>query len=465
MVELKRVLRLRTLVSTGSGFAMATITYGSFILLAGYLTGDSSWIAILTAGIFAIFSSLCFSEMCGMFPSAAGIKLYIERAFNEKIALCLASIYIIAQISAIGAESYILGHVIAKGIPVVPPIIWAILFLVIIALFNIRGIRIAGLAQDITAYTMFSFLIIVSVYAISRSSHPPRAFFQIGSFDGFLQAVAVGISLYIGFEWVTTMAEEVTDSKMIPKGMMLAVGLLCLTYSLFSVAMTSTVPKQLLASETEGAVPHIVFAREFLGNRWIILFIIASITASLTSFNAGLMTTSRFIYAMSRDRALPRIVSRLHPRYATPWISILLMFLFAVSLIAVVFATSRWAVFVFIIASAECAIYMSTALSVIKLRRKDPSRERPFRIPGGFIIPSIVVIIYGLLLIALLAAPDPNSRYALVFMGGLSAVVVMYVIIVVPRLRSRYAIQDAQRRRRRRPSRSSGNSPSRPSSA
>ncbi|MEJ2025838.1 MAG: hypothetical protein P8Y00_12680 [Deltaproteobacteria bacterium] len=84
MTVLRRALGLRTVISTGAGMALATVNYIAFIELASYLTGNSAWIAILTSGIMAVLAGSCFSELNSMYPSAAGIKIFIEKAFGER---------------------------------------------------------------------------------------------------------------------------------------------------------------------------------------------------------------------------------------------------------------------------------------------------------------------------------------------------------------------------------------------
>jgi amino acid transporter len=451
-------MRLRTVTSTGAGFALATITYVSFIELASYLTGNSSWIAILTSGVIATLASLCFSELVGMYPTAAGIKLFIERAFNERVALILASIYVIAQLSVVGAETFILGEVLQEGFPGIPSFLWGLLFLLAIAFLNIRGIKLAGTTQDVIAYTMFGSLIILSLYGFWTIDFRIPKPLSVGSADGFLQAVGVGIAAYIGFEWVINMAEEVTDTRILPKGMLLALGLLCITYGLFSMAMTSTLGMERLGwvLDPDGKpIPHLLFARHLLGAPGLYLMVALSITASLTSFNAGVMTASRFIYAMSRDRALPKALSRLHPRWATPWVSILTLGIFALGMVIAVFITRQVVAFIFIIASVECLIYVTMALCVLRLRRRSPETPRPLRVPGGPVIPLLVMAIYAFLGLGILFGPTKPQdamaqRICQIFVLGLGAVVCAYVLWCVPRLRAKYEAMAAARRPRRR---------------
>ena len=125
MTQLKRAVGLRTVISTGAGMALATVTYVSFIELASYLTGNSAWIAILTAGIMAVMAGSCFCELNSMYPTSAGIKIYIEKAFGEKTAIIIAGVYVMGQLSIVGAEIYILSQALSQGITFVHPVVWA----------------------------------------------------------------------------------------------------------------------------------------------------------------------------------------------------------------------------------------------------------------------------------------------------------------------------------------------------
>lgn len=450
MTELKKVVKFRTVVSTGAGLALATVTYTTGMQVASYVAGESAWIAILVAGLISVLAALGFSELVGMYPTAAGIKLFIERAFNEKAALLFATIYIGVTVGVVGTETYILGNVLASVLPAVPEFAWALLFLLVIAAINIRGIRLAGLTQDIITYFMFAALIAISLYALAAGGFAPRSPLNPGSGIGFVQAVALGIFLYLGFEWVTPLAEEVTDFKLIPRGMLGAIGLLCIAYSLFNVALTLTVPKELLV---RSPIPHVLFARELLGLPGVILMTLLSVTASVTSFNAGLLTASRFMYALSRDRALPRFLSLIHPRYATPWAAVLTLFGLALAVSWAVYLSGMYKIFIFLGAAVECMIFVVMSLSVIALRRRDPGKPRPFRVPLGVTIPVAVAVVYGILFF-IVFLPDPahpedwaTQKAAAVSLAVTAVVVAGYAFYVVPWLRARYAARGGKRRR------------------
>jgi amino acid transporter len=459
MTQLSRAVKLRTVISTGAGMALGSTAYICLIELASYLTGNSAWIAVLVSGVMAIFAGSCFCELNSMYPTAAGIKLYIEKAFGERVAIVISGVYLLGQLSIVGAEIYILSQAMSQGITLVNPVLWAAIFITILVWLNYRGITFAGMAQDIMTYIMFSGLILVSIYGFwSVGFHIPQPF-TIGKLDGFVQAIAVGIAAFIAFEWVITISEEVVDVKLVPRGMMMALGLLAVAYALFSTAMTTVLGRDIFATLQPGnaPVPHIIYGKHLLGTFGLYFMIGMGLLASLTSLNAGIMTASRFIYAMARDWVLPRFIAKVHPKYATPWVAMIVIIVYCVLCVIYGFVTKFIVSMVLIIAAAECLIYVVIAASLIALRYKERETARSFKVKGGIAIPIFVIIIYGIVAGFILFGPVKpedltDQRICLFFIVGLTILTTLYVLLVVPRLRAKYrriAEMRVPRRRRR----------------
>lgn len=450
MQSLKRQVGLRTVISTGAGLALASISYVSLIELSDHVSGNSGWLALLVAGIICYLSSLCFAELGGMFPSAAGIKLFIEKAFGEPTALILASLYIVTTLSIVGAETYILGSVLSYGFPGIPVLAWIILFLFSICLINIRGVKLTGIFQDIVAYFKFFALITISWVALTRFNfpweHPLQPMLDKTPLD-FFQAVGVGVFLYLGFEWVTPLAEEVEDYRSIPKGMAISILLLFISYGSLITAMTSIGGKEELSQAVAAGkpIPHILFAVKAFGTPGVMIMMLMSLVASITCFNAGLLTASRFIYALARDHAAPKSLAKIHEKYFTPHVAIWLLFLICTLLSIFVAYTGIVKPFIYMGAFAECLIYVTMALSLIKLRRTMPEVNRPFRVKH-LIIPAFVATFFFVLGIGLLF----DNKIAAIFMLISTVFVFIYVKAIVPRLRESAALEASQRAPRRR---------------
>jgi amino acid transporter len=203
-------------------------------------------------------------------------------------------------------------------------------------------------------------------------------------------------------------------------------------------------------------IPHILYGKRLLGGFGLYFMILMALLASLTSINAGLMTSSRFLYAMARDWSLPKFMARLHSVYATPWVAMLVVTLYCVAVTAFGFITRYILCMILIIAAAECMIYIVIALCVIKLRYADPGRERGFKIKGGIILPIIVILVYGVVGGFVLFGPVKpqdlmDQKIALFFILGLLVLATFYVLAVLPGMREKYRkIAEARTPRRRR---------------
>lgn len=462
MTELRKVLKLRTVVSTSAGMAIATSCYLAGLQVATIVVGQLAWISILVAGALCLLSSLCFSELTSLYPTAAGIKLFIQNAFNERLSIIIGMFYVVLGISMVGAESYLLASVLSETIRIFNPFydkfLWMLFFIIVVAFINFRGIFITGVFQDILTYTMVACLLAVSLYTLGTHDIHLGAALHSPQFtlENIFQAAGVGVFLYVGYEWVTPLAEETTDYRLIGRGMILAIGLLSVTYSLFILAMFVGLTHQQLMSGTN--IPHILFGRNLFGNTGVVLFIVMSILASVTSFNSGLLNTSRFSYAMGRDHVLPRMFSKLHPKYATPWVAILFLALFAIAISVATLITGKYLFLILMAAALECFIYAVVALCVIMLRKKQPERERAFKIPLGHTVPVMTIIVFTGLMIGIFVDTTRDYRGNVIFqnywvavvMAGFFLVTTFYTLMIVPVLKKK-AEKRAGARVRRRP--------------
>lgn len=455
MAGLKKAVGLPTVIATSAGLALATVSLTADVQIGLNLPGVSGWMAVVAAGLISVLASWCFAELVGMFPTAAGIKLFIEKAFGEKTALLCATLYVGITVLIVGSESFILASVLHYAFPGIPRELWIFGFLTLMALINIRGIHLTGMAQDVTTYVMVGVIAVVSGWALLRPGAPPlTGAFTLGPGFSMAQAVALGVFLYLGFEWVTPLAEEVTDFRLIPKGMLWSLGVLAVVYGLLHVGMMAQVPKDVLAASP---IPHVLFGEAAFGRVGLVAMAAISTLASVTSFNAGLLTASRFLYAMARDNAAPRVLTRLHPDWATPWAAIAALYVLCSAMAGFVLWSGSYKLFIYLGAAIECMIFVAMSASVLRLRKTMPGLVREFRVPGGNLVPWFVAVLYGLLFV-LVFVPDPAHPAdasaqlgALVALVIAAAVVGAYVQWLVPLLRARAAKAAATTKRRRRP--------------
>ncbi len=458
--QLKRSIGLATVISTSAGLTFASSTFLVVVQVACYLAGDAAWIAILLAGLLCALAAAAFSELNGMWPSVNGIRLYIHRAFGEKLSLVVALTYMSGVTLVVGTEAYVLSHVLSAALPSVTPPWWIFGMLTLATAFNFRGLKIAGTFQNIVTYSVVASIVTMSILALAHARFVVPQPLHTGGAGPIFQAVGVAIFLFVGFEWVTPLADEVKSARAIPIGMFVAVGLLVGAYALITTAMFAALPGGGRAalfgtSANRVAIPHLVFALSALGpvGRWGMIG--TSLCMSLTTFNAGLMGISRFLYGMARDQVLPKGLANVSTRFNTPHRAVFLVYVIALLISALVYWTQRFVLLVNLAAGTEAFIYAFAAACVIALRLKDKGRERPFRMAGGLLLPALTALLFVAMGIGVFAQPGIEFWGAGLLLLGIGAAWWLYVqFFALPRLAKIRA--EAAARPSRRPSRRPG---------
>ncbi|HXQ61992.1 MAG TPA: APC family permease [Acidimicrobiales bacterium] len=451
---LRRALGLRTVVSTSTGLAFAALEYLAAAGLVAYVAGDSAWIAVGTAGLLALMAWGCFSELNGMFPTAAAIRLYMKRAMDDRVALTITFTYLTTIVLVVAADAFIVGsaiaHVLGQTAWVAGLMIAALLAAAVVS--NLRGVKVAGGVQDIATYAVLAVTTLVAVTAVVRSHRALR--FPLAPLHGhhpgdFLEAVALGVFLFSAFEWVTTSAEEVRRPHDIHRGMFIALAILVIVCSLITVAMSHVLGHHQLVS----AYPQLFLGRAAFGQAG--LWLMAGVTAAtaVNTFNGGFITASRFIYATAREGSLPSALARLNDR-AVPWVPVVALGVVSLVVSLVVAATGSWTVLVAVGAALEAMIYAVAAFCVVRLRPRLPDHTRPFRLPTRRLLGGFGIVVFGVL--AAVASVSVANHFDIVPLiviavgGGLSA---LYVLAVLPRVQAAEEARKAARGRRRPPRR------------
>jgi amino acid transporter len=441
-LQLKKVLTLRTIIATSAGLCLASSSFVAATMVANYVLGDSAWIAILIGGALCFLAAACFSELNGLLPSAAGIRLYFSRAFNDQISIVISLVYmLIVVLGVVGVESYILSRVLNETFPAIPPYAWIVVMLSLVTVLNLRGVKLAGAFQDMITYSLLAVLVFLGVYGLYEVGFKLDVPLSPGGAAGLVQAVAVGVFLFVGFEWVTPLVEEVTQVKQISRGMMIALGILSVVYAIFTVAMTATVPKETLLA---APAPQFVYARTILGDFGASLMILVILATSLKTFNAGIISVSRFMYSSAREHILPAVFSRISTRFFTPWVSILTLFAIGLTVAAVTLATNRYMSLVNLAAAVTSTVYALVGIAVISLRRRMPQAPRPYLIPYGNLIPVLTTLVFAFLAVALLA----TNLLVLVYLSASLAICLVYVKTIVPYLKKKHQVKRPAARRR-----------------
>ncbi|MHB8595310.1 MAG: APC family permease [Ktedonobacteraceae bacterium] len=455
-VSLRRVLKFRTVVSTSTGLAYAAISLLGCVQLASYVGGDSGWIAILIAALLAMLAALCFSELNAIYPTAAAIRLYMKEAFSDNFSLTITFGYMLTIIAVIAADSYIVGSAItyAFGLPNWASLIWILALLGLAMGANLRGIKLAGILQDVTTYTLLLAAIVISLIALSKHNfqlHTP--FDAVNHPFDLINAVAVGVFVFSAFEWVTPLSEEITNIRLIPRGMFISLGLLFISYALYTVASSNLLNVH-NAQIANSPYPQLLLGQAALGQVGLWFMLIATLLTAVMTFNGGFATASRFLYATAREDVLPPIFARISISYAVPYVPVIVLTVLSALIAVIIFFTNQFQILILVGAVLEALIYTVAGLCVIQLRRRKPATERSFRIAGGWTIPIATIVIFGVL--GLLASLGIGTGTAGIIPGSpliitimLFALSALYVYLYVPRLRAAAEARRATTKRRR----------------
>jgi amino acid transporter len=455
-VALRRSVGTATATATSAGLAFAAIDYLGVVSVLAYAPGATAAVAIFIGGLIVLLVSGIFSELNGLYPTAAGIRLYLGRAVGNRTALSVTFTYMTTVVLVIAADAFLIGaavrHVLDE--PAVLAYVWIAVLLGLALAANLLGVRLAGWVQTVVTYTVLTGTVALSVVAlfhVGGAFHHPFNMFGKGSFSG-IQAVAFALFLYAAFEWVTTTAEEARTPPVITRALFIAPVLIWIVSSMFALALAHLVPYSSLHGS---AYPQLLLGQAALGTVGELWMLALTVLTALNTFNGGFLVASRFIYAAAREGNLPRQFAWLNLR-AVPWVAVTTLAVVSAAVAAVVFATGQWLLLVAVGATIEAGIYAIASLCLVVLRRRE-TRERPFRLIAGKPLAVFGIVLFSILFLATGLSDPKNAHHFSI--APISVIVVLgvlstgYVLIFVPRLRAAAAARTAAARPRRRPPR------------
>ncbi len=453
---LRRSVGVATATATSAGLAFAAIDYLGVVSVMAYAPGASVAAAILFGGLLVLLVAGIFSELNGLYPTAAGIRLYVARAIGPRTSLSVSFTYMTTVVMVIAADAFLIGaavrHVLHE--PAALAYLWIAVLLGLAWAANLRGVRLAGWVQTLVTYTVLSGTVALSVVAlfhVGGGLHRPLDLFGKGAFSG-IQALAFALFLYAAFEWVTTTAEEARTPRVITRALFIAPLLIWLVSSLFALALAHLVPFSVLH---HSAYPQLLVGKAALGTVGELWMLALTVLTALNTFNGGFLVASRFIYAAAREGSLPRQFAQLNLN-AVPWLAVSTLAGVSAVVAAVVFATGQWLLLVAVGAAIESAIYALGSLSLLILRRRE-TRERPFRLLAGRPLAAFGAVLFTILFLATgFSDPKDAQRFSaapIAIIAVLATLASGYVLVFVPRLQAAAAARAAASRPRRRPAR------------
>jgi len=401
--ELSRVLKPSELVLLGIG---ATVGAGIFVVTgvaAADYSGPAVVLAFLVAGIVAIFAAMCYSELAAMIPSAGSAYTYTYAGLGEVWAWIIGWTMILEYAFAISAvavgwSGYVsslsshAGFVFPAALANPPGVEGGIINLpAVIAILAITGLLIIGVKESARINSVIVVLklgvILLFLYLASGSVNMANfsPFLPFG-WGGVLSGAAIVFFAYIGFDAVTTAAEEIENpERNMAIGLIGSAVIVMVLYLAVAAVLAGVVP----FAELEGVAAPVTFALDRIGITWGSALVAVGAIAGLTSvLLVTLYGQTRIFYAMARDGLLPRVFAAVHAVYRTP----VFVTLLTGAITALLAGLLPLNVIVELVNIGTLTSFVIVAAGVIVLRRSYPDVHRPFRTPCYPVVPILCIV-------------------------------------------------------------------------
>ncbi|MBC9783895.1 amino acid permease [Heliobacterium chlorum] len=408
---LKKTLGAYDLTLLGIGAIIGT---GIFVLTgiaAAEHAGPALMLSFVVAGLACGFAALAYAEFAALCPVSGSAYTYSYTTLGEFVAWLIGWALVLeyglaSSTVAIGWSAYFVKLVEGLGfnLPVAltnPPAAGGVINLpAIIICLSVTtllslGIRESAKVNNVMVaikLTVVALFIGVGVWYVKPANWVPFMPFGI---SGIWSGAAIVFFAYIGFDAVSTAAEEVKNPQRdLPIGIISSLAICTVLYIVVSAIMTGIVPY----SQFAGVSAPVALAMQVAGQNWVAgLVSIGAISGITTVLLVMMFGQTRVFYAMSRDGLLPPLFSKIHPKHATPFISTWITGI----TVAVISGFVPIQVVAEMVNLGTLSAFIMVSLGVILLRYQRPDLQRPFRCPGVPYTPLLAIVFCAFLMFSL----------------------------------------------------------------
>jgi amino acid transporter len=426
----------RAILKRGIGRAgFFALAFGSMIGV-GWVTALGPWlrdagplgavIAFVAGGALMALIGLCYAELCAAVPVAGGEVAYAYAAYGTSKAYLIGWFLAFGYMAVSAFEAISVGRVAAyllPGLDVVPlysiggavvylpHLLLAVVCTGLITWVNYRGVEQAARLQ--VALTLAFVLVALSFVGTGLiGGHVERIAPLFASPDtgGALVGIATVLVTapfwFVGFDTIPQGAEEASGTvppRML--GVLILVAILgaVLFYVLLITAVAATGPWQdVVAADLPAAAAfENTFQSPVLGK----LVLVAALLGLLTSWNGFFLAGSRVLFALGRGHIAPASLGEAHPVHGTPANAVLLAG--AITLGGALLGRGAMVAFIDVGSFCIAIAFFGVSFSLVRLRRLRPDLERPFRTPGGNVVPMLACVGAGAISLAMLVPGSP----------------------------------------------------------
>ena len=388
--ELERTIGLSGGISIGVG---TMIGAGIFVFpgLAAGRAGPAAAASFGIGAVIALLVALPASELATAMPKSGGGYYFISRALGALpgaivgisiwLGLVFATAFYLVGFGNYAAAVLAEAGVAVGDVPIVVPL--GLLFGAFLTGLNLFGTENAAALQNYVVGLLLTILVFFLSYGgldalgVFGRASAPETFAPFGPIPVFTTAALVFTS-YLGFAQVATVAGDIKrPGRNLPLAMVASVVIVGVLYVVTIFVATSAFGSAALASFGETAIVEV--ARNFVGTAGAIAILVAGLLATVSSANASILSTSRAVFAVSKDAILPRFAARMNLRYGTPHVALAM----AGGPVLVLVAFGEVEVLAEVASFLHLVMYGLMCVSLFAMRRDEPEWYDPaFRVPA-----------------------------------------------------------------------------------
>jgi ethanolamine permease len=400
---LKRTLSPFLLWGLGVGYVISGMYFGWNL---GLEQGGSGGLAIATCFIIVLYTTFTFSyaELAAAIPKAGGAFDYAFRALGSDLGFIAGMAQNIEFIFAPPAIAFAIGAYFNLFFPEIPVRAIALFAYILFTSLNIYGVKAAAMFElFITLFAVGELLLFTGVTLPHFEwSHIRHNAFPHG-WQGILASIPFAIWFFLGIEGVANVAEEVHRPQ---RTLLLGFGsailtlvVLCILIFLSSIGVAGWEAVVYRSDGKTSDSPLPLALAHITGNNHLLyhLLITVGLFGLVASFHGLILSAGRATYEFGKVKFAPEFLGKIHPRFKTP--SNALLVNMAIGMIALLSGKTDQVITLSVFGALT--LYILSMVSMLRLRRNEPSLPRPFRVPLYPIFPVVALVISVLSIIAM----------------------------------------------------------------
>ncbi|WP_403020840.1 APC family permease [Salinibacterium sp. GXW1014] len=361
-------------------FILGDVLGAGIYALVGVMAGETGgaiWVPLGIALLLALLTAGSYAELVTKYPRAGGSAVFAERAFKTPIVSFLVGFSMLAAgvVSAAALALAFAGDYLGAFIDI-PPILGAVLFLVLVALINLRGIKESMQANFVMTAIELTGLLIVLIAVGVFVGGGNGDFSRLTEFNpdttpalAIMAGVLLAYYSYVGFETSANIVEEIRNpARVYPRTLFASLLTAGVLYMLVAAASTVTLAPEELAESTG---PLLAVVEETGAGIPPWLFSAIALIAVANGCLLTMIMASRLTYGMAKQRLLPPPLGKVLPRRGTPWVSIIVTTIVAMGLTF----TGDLSTLANTVVLLLLFVFLSTNVAVLVLRRDEGERE------------------------------------------------------------------------------------------